>query len=238
MAQSKRKGTQPQGSNMKPFYILLAAIVVLGGGFIAWSMVKGSSTATQPVDMQFANAAEMLQKADGIKRGPDSARVKVLVFADFTCPACKQHALQFGPVMHDSLLSTGKVQEVYYDFPLGGTGEHRHSFLAARAGRCANEQGKFWEYHDILFTRQTEWAYGAAQPTDQLLSYGTQAGLEPKQFASCVRSDKYADAVTASQQLGQQLGVGSTPTIIINGRIPVWRTWNDLKDVIKRDAGL
>ena len=238
MAQSRRKGTQPQGSNMKPFYILLAAIVVAGGGFIAWNMAKGGSAATQPVDMEFANAAEMLAKADGIKRGPDSARVKVLVFADYTCPACRQHALQFGPVMRDSLLATGKVQEVYYDFPLGGSGEHKHSFLAARAARCANEQGRFWEYHDVLFTRQTEWAYGPAQPTDQLIDYGTEAGLDAKQFASCVRSDKFADAVTASGQLGQQLGVSRTPTIIINGRMPVSRSWDDLKNVIKQDAGI
>ena len=238
MAQTKRKGTQPAGSNMKPFYYLLGLILVLGGGFIAWNMINGAGTATAPVDMQIANAGDLLKKANGITRGPDSARVNVLVFADYTCPGCKEHALQFGPVMHDSLISTGKVQEVFYDFPLGGTGIHKHSFLAARAARCANELGKFWEYHDLLFSRQTEWAYGAAQPTSQLLEYGSQVGLDARAFESCVKSDKYADVVTASSQLGEQLGVGSTPTIIINGRVPVFRTWNDLKDVIKRDAGI
>ena len=238
MAQNKRKGVQPASSGMKPFYMILGLVLFAGAGFIVYSMMNGAKTATQPIDQEILSASELLSKAQGISRGPANAPVKVLVFADYTCPACARHALEFEPIFRDSLLSSGKVQEVFYDFPLGGVGEHKHSFLAARAGRCANEQNKFWEYHHVLFQKQREWAYGPNAPTKQLLDYGEEVGLDGKAFEACVKSEKYADVVTASHQLGTQLDVGSTPTIIVNGQIPQWRTWNDLKDVMKRAAGI
>lgn len=237
MAQQTRKAKkQPAKSGMKPFYYALGGIAVVGGVLIAMSAFKGKP-ASEPIAVNLP-PAELVQAAQGIRKGPENAPVKVLVFADYTCPSCARHALEFGPIMEE-LLKSGKIQEVFYDFPLGGTGEHKHSFLAARAGRCANEQQKFWEYHDLLFAKQRDWAYNPErQPTDDLITYSGEAGLDSKAFEQCLRSDKYADVVSASEALGRELGVHSTPTIIMNSRIPVWNSWDELRDAIKKEAGI
>ena len=138
MAQAKRHGTHNKKSGVKPFYLILGLVAVLGGGFIAMSVMKNKQAANQPVEIDTSSSADLLQKAQGIERGPKDARVKVLVFADYTCPSCARHAIEFGPIMHDSILSTGKVQEVFFDFPLGdarvrGDG-HRHDLFDLPAG--------------------------------------------------------------------------------------------------------
>ncbi|NIR59140.1 MAG: thioredoxin domain-containing protein, partial [Gammaproteobacteria bacterium] len=105
---------------------------------------------------------------------------------------------------------------VYYDFPL--TEIHAHAVLAARAGRCASDQGKFWEYHDLVFARQSSWAYARSAPVDAFRDYAEQLGLDGGAFQACLESDAHADVVTANRLLGERLGVPGTPTVIIDNR--------------------
>jgi len=85
--------------------------------------------------------------------GNASASVVVVEFSDFQCPFCKSAESTVKKILSDY---SGKIKFVYMDFPL--TQIHRFADRAANAARCANEQGKFWEYHDLLFERQSEWA--------------------------------------------------------------------------------
>jgi protein-disulfide isomerase len=234
----KRGKIPPAKSPMKPFYYALIAVAVIGIGLMAASALRKRHIATEPVVVDTTSPQELLAAAAGISRGPADAPVKMLAFIDYTCPTCGRHAMEFEPIVRDSLLPTGKLQEVIFDFPLGGTGEHLHSFLAARSARCANDQGKFWEYHHLLFERQREWAYNRASPIDRMIGYGESVGLDPKEFRSCIESDRFAEAVSASHELGLQLGVNSTPTIIVNGRIPRWSSFPDLKEAVKKEMGM
>src|SRR5690606_28880923 len=130
----------------------------------------------------------------------------------------------------------GLVRLTYYDFPLGGAGQHRHSFIAARAGRCAEDQGRFWEYHDVLFGRQTEWSFARTAPVDQLTQYAEYVGLDRARFSECLNSDRHADVVTANRLLGEQLGVGATPTIFIGQRsFPEWSNYQAMSQAIERE---
>ncbi|MBS3055775.1 MAG: thioredoxin domain-containing protein [Candidatus Aenigmarchaeota archaeon] len=86
-------------------------------------------------------------------RGNSSSNVVVVEFSDFQCPFCKRAEPTIKKILSDY---GDKIKFVYMDFPL--TQIHRFADRAANAARCANEQGKFWEYHDILFDRQSEWA--------------------------------------------------------------------------------
>ena len=104
-----------------------------------------------------------------------------------------------------------KVRVVWKDFPL--TQIHPQAFKAAEAGHCAAEQGKFWEYHDKLFGNQQ-----ALQP-DFLKQYAKDAGMDAEKFGTCLDSSKYAERVRDSVAAGSQLGVSSTPTVFVNGRM-------------------
>src|SRR5690606_10236769 len=122
------------------------------------------------------------------------------------------------------LVESGQVQLVYYDFPLSG---HPHSCTVSRAARCATDQGKSWEYHDLALAQQEQGPYSTTTPTDLLIECARSVWLASAQFPSCLESDAHAETVTANQMLGAQLGVRGTPTVFVNGR--QLQNWNDFQ---------
>ena len=169
--------------------------------------------AVAPIDLQITDMGELADRAPGIHVGDENAPITILEFADFQCPGCMAFAGTVKPQVDVAFIESGAAKFVFYDFPL--TSIHPHAFLAARAGRCADEQGMFWEYHDEVFRNQSAWSFSAAPPTGALEDYAAQIGLDQGDFRSCLRSDRYADVVSANMQLGQGLGVTGTPTVLI-----------------------
>jgi protein-disulfide isomerase len=218
VAQSQRKPqTRPAGSNLKPFYWALAAVAVLGLGWLGITALKGKQGAQEPVTLSpelLKNSPELVRIARGVKVGPDNAPIRILVFSDFMCPACRQFTTAVEPGLRTDFINTGKVQLVYHDFPL--TPGHKWSFVAARAARCAEDQGKFWEYHDLLFQRQQDWMYEVDAPVQKLNQFARDVGLNAKTFEECLSSDRHADLVTANKALGEQLRVSATPTLLMS----------------------
>jgi protein-disulfide isomerase len=140
--------------------------------------------------------------------GSASAPVTIVEFSDFQCPFCQRVA----PTLKQVQKTYGdKVRIVWKDFPL--TQIHPEAFKAGEAAHCAGEQGKFWEYHDRLFANQQ-----ALQP-DSLKKYAADAGLDAAKFNACVDTSKYGDRVREGVAQGSRLGVNSTPTLYINGRM-------------------
>lgn len=224
MAQSKRKGTPAKGGGGNgAFYAVLGVIAIGGIIAIAYALTgRPGEAATQPVDLQVADARALYEQATPIKLGEDAAPVKVVEFADFQCPGCREFSLQVRPRIMP-YIESGLAQLIFYDFPLGGS--HVHSFLASRAARCAAEQpapggggeNAYWAMHDKLFQEQSTWS-GERSVTDAFVTYAQEIGLDADAFESCLRSDKYADVVTANRMVGDQLGVNSTPTVLVNNR--------------------
>ena len=105
-----------------------------------------------------------------------------------------------------------KVRLVFKDFPLPN---HGHALKAAEAAHCAGEQGKYWEMHDRLFANQQ------ALDVPSMKASAKALGLDEAKFNQCLDSGKYADPISADMKQGNQLGVGSTPTVFINGRAVV-----------------
>lgn len=214
-----QKNRARQSSNLKPFYWVLGAVAIVGVAAIAWLVIRSQTerAAVEPVAVEAARDPQALVAlAKGIAIGNDDAPVKMLVFSDFMCPFCGTFAAQMEPLITSEFVEPGTLQYVYYDFPLGGS--HRHSFLASRAARCADEQGKFWEYHNLLLGKQSDWSPGTKPPVGKLLGYGAELGLDQAAFETCVRSDRYQDIVSANKLLGEQLGVNATPTAFINAK--------------------
>jgi len=223
-------------SSLTPFYVILGLVLLAGIGVLATQLGKGAdgggATATQPVAV--ALTPEQLQRVPGMSVGRADAPITIFEFADFQCPACGRWATFIEPVIKERLVQTGKVRYVFYDFPLGGS--HVHSFLAARAARCANEQGKFWEYHQALFARQNDWSFERSAE-EKLLEYADQVGVDGDKFEGCLRSDKYAREVSESKSLGESLGVDGTPSIYVNGRkVPPPSSYSDFEQQLREIA--
>jgi len=104
---------------------------------------------------------------------------------------------------------SGRVRLVFKDFPLAS---HNGAIPAAEAARCAGEQGRFWEYHDLLFVAQPAFARA------DLLTYAARLGLPAEAFTACLDSGRYREAVKADVAEGRAAGVRATPTFFVNGQ--------------------
>jgi protein-disulfide isomerase len=134
--------------------------------------------------------------------------VTLVEFSDFQCPFCRQ----LSPTLKRLSETYGnRIRIVWKDFPL--TQIHPEAFKAAEAGRCALEQGKFWEYHDVLFNNQQ-----ALHP-ESLKKYAVGLGMDGQKFDGCLDSSKYNDVVQQQMGVGNGLGVNSTPATFVNGRL-------------------
>lgn len=220
---------------LTPFYVILG-VVAIGGVVLLLNQFRGGGggAALAPVAVQIDPAE--LSRVKGISMGREDAPVVMYEFADFQCPACGQFATFMTPLIKERLVNTGVVRYVYYDFPLQ---QHPHAFVAARAGRCANEQGKFWEYHDLLYARQSTWA-GMRSAVDYFVELGGEAGIpDPDAFESCVQSTRFQEEVSRSLGLGEALGVNSTPSIFLNGKrvqnLP--GSFAEFEEIVRAEAG-
>lgn len=145
---------------------------------------------------------------DDPARGALNAPLTFIEFSDFQCPYSKRYSDEILPMI---LSNYGdRIRYVYRDFPLSSI--HPKAQKAAEAAQCAFEQGKFWEYHDLLFKNQ-----GKLELAD-LKAYALSLGLDEGKFNLCLDSDKYAPEVQKDIQDGQTYGVTGTPTFFINGR--------------------
>lgn len=175
-------------------------------------------------------------------KGPEDARVTIIEFSDFQCPFCKR----FRDETLDLILQTygDDVRFVYRDFPITSLG-HAYAQKAAEAAECSDEQGKFWEMHDLLFENQNEMAslqkqvdspniegrtivsietargtfyFDITDDIAKMKEFSQKLGLDTAAFNSCLDSGKYVSEVQKDLQDGQVAGVTGTPAFFINGK--------------------
>jgi len=150
---------------------------------------------------------------DPFKGNPD-APVTMVEFSDFQCPFCSRFFDQTLPLLEENYIDTGKVKFVYKDLPLDSL--HPNARPAHIASECADEQGKFWEYHDILFENQAEWnRLSSVDLNSQLIQYAATLGLETSSFDACLGSQSMADEVNEDYLQALSYGATATPTFFI-----------------------
>jgi len=150
---------------------------------------------------------------DPVKGNPN-APVTLVEFSDFQCPFCSRFFTQTLPALEENYIDTGKIKLVYKDFPLDNL--HPNARPAHIAAECADEQGKFWEYHDVLFENQGQWnRLSSTDLSSQLNQYATSMGLNSASFDSCLSSQSMADEVHADFLQAAQYGATGTPTFFI-----------------------
>jgi protein-disulfide isomerase len=242
VAQQKRKGQPAKTGGHGMFYVVLGVIALAGIAAIFYAVRGGAggngSAATEMVALDVADARELYDRASPHRLGEDAAPTKIVVFSDFMCPGCAAFGLNERARLMP-WIESGEAQYVAYDYPLGG--RFVHSVLAARAARCAEEQQVagspdgtgFWPFHDMLYQRQSAWS-GQQSAVDTFVGYGDELGFDRRSFEQCVRSDRFADVVTANRMLGDQLGVTGTPTVLVNNRRIGGNTINQMGDAVIR----
>jgi protein-disulfide isomerase len=201
-------------SGVSQFYILLGAIALIGAGTLVWMVAKPKS-----VSIPIGAAIEVTDTSGfrGYILGSESAPVEVTEYADYQCPACAGFEQVQFPTIYKQLIATGMVRWRYRDFPLDNI--HRNARLAAHAAACANEQGKYWEFHKMVYDRHSEWAETNREMSGKFHQFAVDAGLNGSAYDDCMSSAKYAGRIEASLQEGQKLGVPSTPSLVIGNKL-------------------
>lgn len=197
------------GRSLVPFYAGLAGIALGGGIYIALQIGRGP----QQLSLT-ATGLPPVAGARGVVIGSDTAPVEIVEFSDFECPFCARFAALTIPDVKNRLVATGQVRLRFVHFPLDIHAKGPHAHLAAA---CANEQGRFWEMHDLLFDNQDEWVR-ARRPDRVISQYAERLGLDMDRFRSCVSEQRAWPQVLADKALGDSLGVNGTPTVFVNGR--------------------
>lgn len=162
--------------------------------------------------------------SDDATFGNKDAKVKVVIFSDFQCPYCK--------VFYSSLRETMKnyKDNVLFSFKELPLDIHPQAPSAALASMCALEQGKFWEYADILYAKQSQW--GETKDTTSFKSYAQILKLNANDFNGCLDNKKYQDKINADISEAQNFGITGTPTIFVGDKV---ETGALSKEELKKD---
>jgi protein-disulfide isomerase len=197
---------------MKRFYGLLAAIAVAGVGLLGYQLSRPTTVSIPAnVTVQPNDTAGF----HGYVKGAEDAPVEITEYADYQCPFCQTFATLQMPTIEERLIKTGRLRWRYRDFPLQ---QHPFSRLAAHSAACADDQGKFWEQHEKLYEGQPEWA-NVRDAGPIFRRYAQENGLDLAKYDACMTGGKYAGRIQASYDEGVRLGVSSTPTLLVGGRL-------------------
>ena len=144
------------------------------------------------------------------QRGPADAKLQVVEFSDFQCPACR---VAEPPLRSIFTVYAGKLHFIFKHYPLR---MHEWAKPAAAAAECAGRQGKFWEYHDRLYDKQDEWTNAKAD--EFLTGYAKDLKLDVPAWQTCRQDPTASAAYEKDMKDGDDAWVSATPTFFINGR--------------------
>ena len=150
--------------------------------------------------------------------GDPNAMITVVEFGDYQCTFCYKFHQDTMKKIDDNYISSGKVNFVYKDFPLNGEA----SKIAAEASYCAQKQGKFWQYHNIVFDNwngeNTGWVTGNA-----LLEFAKYSELNIEEFNTCMNNSEYKEKVLQNEQFAREINFDATPSFLIFSENEVYR---------------
>lgn len=226
MPSKKQEKITEKKSGSKIWMIAIFALIIVAAItlYVVISPSDKDNSSTLPTDL--------IEKNDPIL-GDANAPISIIEFSDFECPYCQlAYAGAISEFKDSDYLNNGNVNLVYKQFPLNSI--HPFAQKAAEASLCAQEQGKFWEYHDTLFENQN------ALTVSNLKQYALSLNINPTQFNACLDDGKYEAEVLKEFNLGVSLNIGGAPTFIIlnketekglvlEGAYP----WSDFEGAIK-----
>jgi len=215
MASDNRKKGQKNKSDLTPQqWLLLVGIasaigLMMGAAMVAISIMSVSR-------LQEAQSINM-KDPEGIERrtkGKADAPIVITEWYDYQCPACARYALTREPEFERRFVDTGMVKIIYKNLPFLG----QESIWAAEAAECAADQGRYWDYRNLLFRRQQGENKGGFSK-ERLKSFAAELGLDQAKFNESLDNDVHLATIKAEIDEADKLGVEATPTFFVNGRM-------------------
>ncbi len=201
---------------MKNPWVIIGVILVV--------LIAGSVWYSSSVDDKYNVGVDTT--ISHVKGNPD-ATVTLIEYSDFQCPACATAQ----PVVKDILNEFGdSIKFEYKHFPLP---MHPLALPAARAAEAAGQQGKFFEFHDMLFENQKTWS-NSANPSATFIQYAEELGLDVQKFRQHMNSSLLSDQISEDKKEGFDLGITGTPTFFLNGEKMQLQSFTDFYEQIAR----
>lgn len=170
-------------------------------------------------------SADVLVRFDSQKIESAGAKVVLVEFGDYQCPACRA----INPLVNQILKDyQGKVTLVFRNFPLP---QHQYAVISAESAEIAGDQGKFWEMHDMIYEHQDEWA-NSKSAKDVFIQYAKNLGMNTDEFKKSLDANKYLDKIERDRSDGNSININATPTFFVNGHKLVLNSAGDLKSAI------
>ena len=217
---------------------LITILVVVGVALVIAALLIAPSIRNSlvPVGEIIEVTPETRPMADGTAMGDPDAPVLIEVYEDFQCPACRIYSNEVEPLVTENHVANGEVYYVFRQYPfLDDRAPNKESDQAANASMCAAEQGRFWDYHDILFANWSGENQGSFSDK-RLLAFAETLGLDTDAFTACFEENRYQDQIQADLAAGNAAGVQGTPSVLVNGEIvrPGYvPTYEDIKRMIE-----
>ena len=189
---------------MTKLYLLVIpiAIGIISGMFLAFNPELEN-------DSKLLTSSKLIEDGSPIM-GDSNAPITILEWGDYQCTFCYRFHENTLDIINDDFIKTGKVKLVFKDFPLNGP----DSLLAAEASYCAEDQEKYWQYHDELYKNwggeRTGWI-----TRESLDRFAVTVDLELVQFNTCLDEHKYQNRVTAHHEFGKEIGIDATPSFLV-----------------------
>jgi len=195
--------------------LIIIAMVIIGALLITAAMIYPS---LKPVgEVVSITPRTFNAQVDMNTLGDPDAPVLVEVWEDFQCPACVGYSQQIETLLIENYVETGKVFYAFRHYAfidsMVATGESQQS---ANASMCAGDQGRFWDYHDIIFANWNGENQGALSDR-RLLAFAENLGLDMTSFRTCFNENPYVDEIAQDFADGQAAGVSGTPSVFVNG---------------------
>lgn len=216
---SPQENTPPQSVRRFPRWIFWLPVAFALGGLTAYLVfaypLEGKLKAAKAELAQIKGESNVPPQVrrydvpvdDDPGYGPKDAPIVIVEFSDYECPFCQKWHIETWPKIQAKY--GDKVRLVYRDFPLYGM--HQNADPAAQAANCANDQGRYWEYHSALFSGQYPFSRSSYD------AIAAELGLDAGKFTACLDSEKYKAEIEADYRFAADLGVQSTPTFFVNG---------------------
>ena len=218
----EKLGTEKRNKMLKKYGIIAGAVLI-----VIISIFGLIQIANAPSSTSSSVTLPPVTKND-ISEGNPKAKVTIVEYADFECPACAAYHPLVNQLLSDF---NGKIFYVYRMFPLSTI--HPNAIISAQAGYAAWKQGKFFQMDDLLFNGQNDWA-SLSDPKPIFISYAKQLKLNVTQFQNDMNSTAAQNYVADSQNQATSIGINQTPTFFVNGvEIQNPQSYNDFKKIIQ-----
>ncbi len=215
----KEKRRQRQRQERRNLILIGGGIVLVILAIVISPTIISALTPPVPVTDIKQITPVVRPQENGLSMGDPNAPVKIDSWEDFQCPSCQNYTETVEPQVVDTYVKTGKVFYTFHQFPfIDANAATKESHQAANASMCASEQGRFWDFRDIVFLNWQGENQGFLAD-NRLTAFAQSIGLDMTKFNACFKANKYASQIQADYAKGQSMGVTGTPSVFVNGQI-------------------